>query len=172
MFAGSWRPIFRQSFAVGPDNKVMGGVNRDGKKDVTLMEDVKSDKQTPLRRFADAAIFAAPPATTKTSSSRTTKTTTSHYVPEQSMPCCRSGRDTHPTRPCAMDADVVHLPSLLSLGGPRSVLSPARTSSITQTASLRVGRDCPTYTMRAILSVKSAELLAFEGASYPQVGLR
>jgi hypothetical protein len=53
MFAGSWRPVFRQSFAVGPDNKVMGGVNRDGKKDVKLIGDVKSDKQTPLRRRRD-----------------------------------------------------------------------------------------------------------------------
>jgi hypothetical protein len=143
----------------------------DGRCESRWEEGREVDRRREVGR-ANAAIFAAPPATTKTSSSRTTKTTTSHHVPEQSIPCCRSGRDTHSTRLCAMDADVVHLPSLLSLGGPRSVLSPAQTSSITQTASLHVGRDCPTYTMRAILSVKSAGRLASEGASCPQVGLR
>jgi hypothetical protein len=113
----------------------MGGVKRDGMKEVKLVGGVKSDKQTPLRRRRDLCRVPAGYITSHQNIFLTDDKQHTSHVPEQSIPGCRRRHDTHLIQPCVMDADVVHLPSLLSLGGPRPVLSPARTSSTIQAGS-------------------------------------
>lgn len=125
------------SFARGSDTKVLRGVKHEKKEVKSIGQgSAKSDKQTPLRRRRD--FHCAPPASYKDQGTSIVllEQQHSHILPNdvlcsRTSGCC-SRHDIHFFQPCSIKADVVHLPSLLSLGGPRSALSPAQTSSITQ----------------------------------------
>jgi hypothetical protein len=127
------------TFVLAAQIPVLRGVKRDGKvgkkgNEVDRRCEVgQANAELPTPRFSTAC---QPQKTSfKVPLFFKNNNTAISYVPEQSIPDYRSRHDTHIFQTCVMDADVVRLPSLLSLGGPCPVLSPAQTGSITQTAS-------------------------------------